>query len=49
MCPLCMTTAVVAAAGAASGVGVLGFIALQFSAVRRRGRITGTENRRSNT
>jgi len=49
MCPLCMTTAVIAAAGTASGAGVLGVIALKVRALRRRGRITTTENQRSST
>lgn len=47
MCPMCMTTAIVAAAGTASGAGVLGAIALRFRALRRRRRIIGTENQGS--
>lgn len=41
MCPMCMTTAIVAASGV-SGAGVLGFIALKVRALR------GNKNRRSN-
>ena len=36
MCPMCMTTAAVIAAGTASGTGVLGLAALKFRAWRRR-------------
>ena len=38
MCPMCMTSAAVIAAGSASGVGVLGFIVFKFRALRRRAR-----------
>ena len=30
MCPVCMSTAVLVAAGTTSGVGVLGFVAVKF-------------------
>jgi len=30
MCPVCMTTAVLVAAGTTSGAGVLGFVAVKF-------------------
>ena len=30
MCPVCMTTAVLVAAGTSSGAGVLGFMAVKF-------------------
>lgn len=35
MCPLCMTSAAVIAAGSASGAGVLGFIVMKVRAMRR--------------
>jgi hypothetical protein len=38
MCPLCMTTAALVAAGAASGGGVLGFVVIKFRALRRQRR-----------
>ena len=38
MCPLCITTTALVAAGTASGVGVLGFVALKLKALRRRSR-----------
>ena len=34
MCPLCMTNAALVVAGAASGAGVLGFVALKIRALR---------------
>ena len=34
MCPVCMTNAVVVVAGAASGAGVLGFVAVKVRALR---------------
>lgn len=42
MCPLCMTTAALVAAGTTSGAGVLGFVAVKFRALRRRRRGPGT-------
>jgi hypothetical protein len=36
MCPMCMTTAALVTASAASGVGVVGFIALKLRAMRRQ-------------
>ena len=38
MCPLCMTNAAVVVAGAASGAGVLGLVAVKVRAFRRRRR-----------
>ena len=38
MCPLCMTNAVLVVAGATSGVGVLGFVAVKVRALRRHRR-----------
>ena len=38
MCPLCMTNAALVVAGATSGAGVLGFVALKFRALRRHRR-----------
>ena len=35
MCPLCMTSAALVIAGATSGAGVLGFVALKVRALRR--------------
>jgi len=35
MCPICMTNAVLVAAGATSGAGVLGFVAVKVRALRR--------------
>ena len=46
MCPACITTAALVAAGSASGVGVIGFMAARFRWLRRRkpaGSMTGTE------
>jgi hypothetical protein len=34
MCPVCMTTAVLVAAGTTSGAGVLGFVAVKFRWLR---------------
>jgi hypothetical protein len=34
MCPICLTTATVVAAGTTSGAGVLGFVAVKFRAWR---------------
>ncbi|HEU4509294.1 MAG TPA: hypothetical protein VFR78_13690 [Pyrinomonadaceae bacterium] len=36
MCPLCMTNAVLVVAGATSGAGVLGYVALKVRALRRK-------------
>ena len=36
MCPMCMTTAAIVAAGSASGAGVLGFLALKLRGLRRK-------------
>lgn len=38
MCPLCMTNAALVVAGAASGSGVVGFVASKFRALRRHRR-----------
>jgi hypothetical protein len=38
MCPICMTNAVLVAAGATSGAGVLGFVAVKVRALRRNRR-----------
>ena len=38
MCPICMTNAVLVAAGATSGAGVLGFVAVKVRALRRHRR-----------
>ena len=38
MCPLCMTNAALVVAGATSGAGVVGFVALKFRALRRQRR-----------
>ena len=35
MCPVCMTNVAVAVAGATSGAGVLGFVAMKVRALRR--------------
>ena len=35
MCPLCMTNAALVVAGATSGAGVLGFVAVKVRALRR--------------
>ena len=35
MCPVCMTTAAMVAAGSTSGAGVLGFLAFKFRLFRR--------------
>ena len=36
MCPICMTNAVLVVAGATSGAGVLGLLAVKVRALRRR-------------
>jgi hypothetical protein len=41
MCPVCMTTAVLVAAGSTSGAGTLGFAAVKFRWVRRMRRTGG--------
>ena len=38
MCPVCMTNAVLVVAGAASGAGVAGFVAVKVRALRRHRR-----------
>jgi hypothetical protein len=38
MCPLCMTNVVLAVAGATSGAGVLGYVAVKVRALRRHRR-----------
>jgi len=38
MCPVCMTNAVLVAAGATSGAGVLSFVAVKVGALRRHRR-----------
>jgi hypothetical protein len=38
MCPMCMTSAALIAAGSASGVGVLGFIALKWRSFQKKRR-----------
>jgi len=38
MCPLCMTNVALAVAGATSGAGVLGFVAVKIRALRRHRR-----------
>ena len=38
MCPLCMTNAALVVAGAASGAGVVGFVAVKVRALRRHRR-----------
>ncbi len=38
MCPICMTNAVLVAAGATSGAGVLSFVAVKVRALRRHRR-----------
>ena len=35
MCPVCMTSAALVAAGTTSGAGVLGFVAVKFRWLRR--------------
>lgn len=47
MCPMCMTTAMIAAAGTASGAGVVGVLALKLRRLRpgRSRRKPGCENR----
>jgi hypothetical protein len=38
MCPVCMTNVAVAVAGATSGAGVLGFVAVKIRSLRRHKR-----------
>jgi len=38
MCPICMTNAVLVVAGATSGAGVLGFVAVKVRSLRRHRR-----------
>lgn len=38
MCPLCMTNAALVVAGATSGAGVVGFVAMKVRALRRHRR-----------
>ena len=38
MCPICMTNVALAVAGATSGTGVLGFVAVKVRALRRHRR-----------
>jgi hypothetical protein len=40
MCPVCMTSAAMIAAGSTSGAGVLGFVAIRFRWFRRLRRRT---------
>jgi len=42
MCPLCMTNALVVVAGATSGAGVLGFVAVKVRALRQHRRESRT-------
>lgn len=42
MCPLCMANAALVVAGAASGAGVVGFVAVKVRALRRRRRASRT-------
>jgi len=48
MCPICMTNAVVVVAGATSGAGVLGFVAVKVRALRQHRREPRTAQRRVN-
>jgi uncharacterized protein (DUF2062 family) len=48
MCPLCMTNAALVVAGATSGAGVLGLVAVKVRALRRRRRELRTAERDSN-
>jgi hypothetical protein len=48
MCPLCMTTAALVAAGTTSGAGVLGFVVVvKFRALRRQRREPRTSQPKS--
>jgi hypothetical protein len=47
MCPLCMTTAALVAAGTASGAGVLGFAVVKFRALRLQRRVASTSQPKS--
>ena len=42
MCPLCMTNAALVVAGATSGAGVLGFVAVKVRSLRRHRRAPRT-------
>jgi hypothetical protein len=44
MCPMCMTSAAIIAAGSASGAGVLGYMMLKFRALRGAGRGRSSSN-----
>ena len=48
MCPLCMTNAALVVAGATSGAGVLGLVAMKVRAFRRHRREPRTTQRDSN-
>ncbi len=48
MCPLCMTNAALVVAGATSGAGVLGLVAVKVRALRRYRRDPRTVQRDSN-
>jgi hypothetical protein len=45
MCPMCMTNAALVVAGAASGAGVLGFVAVKVRTLRRHRREPRTAQR----
>jgi hypothetical protein len=45
MCPMCMTNAALVVAGAASGAGVLGFVAVKIRTLRRHRREPRTAQR----
>jgi len=47
MCPLCMTNAALVVAGATSGAGVLGFVAVKVRALRRHRREPPTDSKKS--
>ena len=47
MCPLCMTNAALVVAGATSGAGVLGFVAVKVRALRRHRRVQSTAVRKN--
>jgi hypothetical protein len=42
MCPICMTNAALVVAGATSGAGVLGLVAVKVRALRRQRRVPRT-------
>ena len=48
MCPLCMTNVVLVVAGATSGAGVLGYVAVKVRALRRHRRDPRTAQPDSN-